>query len=82
VLGYDDLITATWFSLSGSAKLPSDIVERINSAIVSGFQSLEMRKRLAQEVVETMFAPEEFKTFVDGKIARWRPIMGTMAPAK
>jgi tripartite-type tricarboxylate transporter receptor subunit TctC len=82
-LGYDDLIAATWFSLSGPAKLPSDIVDRINSAIVSGFQSAEMRKRLAQEVVEIrLFAPEEFKTFVESEIARWGPIIKTMAPVK
>jgi tripartite-type tricarboxylate transporter receptor subunit TctC len=82
-LGYPDIVSTTWFSLSGPAKLPSDIVDRINSAIVSGFQSAEMRKRLAQEVVEIrLFAPEEFKTFVESEIARWGPIIKTMAPVK
>ena len=82
-LGYDDLTAATWFSLSGPANMPRDIVEQINRAIVSGLQSPDMQKRLAREVVETrLLTPDEFTRFVDAEITRWRPIIKAMAPAK
>jgi tripartite-type tricarboxylate transporter receptor subunit TctC len=82
-LGYDDLTAATWFSLSGPANMPRDIVERLNRAIVSGLQSPEMQKRLAQEVVEIrLLTADEFTKFVDAEIVRWRPIIKAMAPAK
>lgn len=82
-LGYDDLTAATWFSLSGPANMPRDIVERINRAIVSGLQSPEMQKRLAQQVVEIrLLTADEFTKFVDAEIARWRPIIKAMAPAE
>ncbi len=82
-LGYDDLTAATWFSLSGPANMPRDIVERINRVIVSGLQSPEMQKRLAQEVVEIrLLTADEFTRFVEAEIARWHPIIKAMVPAK
>ena len=82
-LGYDDLTAATWFSLSGPANMPRDIVERLNRAIVSGLQSPEIQKRLAQEVVEIrLLTADEFTKFVAAEIERWRPIIKAMAPAK
>jgi tripartite-type tricarboxylate transporter receptor subunit TctC len=80
-LGYEDLVAATWFSLSGPANLPRDIVERLNRAIVSSLQTPEVQKWLAQEVVEVrLLTPEQFKSFVEAEIARWRPIIKAMAP--
>ena len=82
-LGYDDLTAATWFSLSGPANMPPDVVERVNRAIVSGLQTPEAQKRLAQEVVEVRpLTPAEFKSFVENEIARWRPIIKAMTPEK
>jgi tripartite-type tricarboxylate transporter receptor subunit TctC len=82
-LGYEDLTAATWFSLSGPANMPRDIVDRINSAIVRGLQSPDTKKRLAQEVVEVrLLTPDAFTRFVEDEIARWRPIIKAMAPVK
>lgn len=79
-LGYDDLTAATWFSLSGPAKLPRDIVERLNRAVVSGLQTPEARTRLAQEVIETRpLTPDEFTSFVQSEITRWLPIIKAVA---
>lgn len=82
-LGYDDLTAATWFSLSGPAKMPREIVDRINRTIVNGLQTPETQKRLAQEVVENLLlTPDQFTQFVDTEITRWKPIIQAMAPAK
>ena len=81
-LGYDDLTAATWFSLSGPPKLPQDIAEKLNRAIVTGLQSPEMQKRLASEVVEVrLLTPEQFRAFVGDEIKRWSPIVKAMKPA-
>jgi tripartite-type tricarboxylate transporter receptor subunit TctC len=81
-LGYDDLVAATWFSLSGPAKLPRDIVKRLNDAIVHGLQSPDVQKRMAQEVVEVRpFTAEQFTAFVEAEITRWRPIIKAVTPA-
>ena len=81
-LGHPDLVAATWFSLSGPANLPAEIVERINAALVRGLQSDEVRKRLAQEMVEVRaLSPQQFSAFVEAEIARWAPIVKAMAPA-
>ena len=82
-LGYNDLTAATWFSLSGPTKMPRDIVNRINRAIVNGLQSPEMRKRLAHEVIESMLlTSDEFTEFVDAEITRWRPMIPALTPTK
>jgi tripartite-type tricarboxylate transporter receptor subunit TctC len=82
-LGYEDLTAATWFSLSGPANMPRDIVERINRAIVSGLQAPDVQKRLAQEVVETrLLSADGFTKFVDAEIVRWQPIIRAMTSAK
>jgi len=81
-LGYDDLTAATWFSLSGPAKLPQDIVEKLNRALITGLQSPDVQKRLASEVVEVrLFTPEQFRAFVGDEIKRWSPIVKAMKPA-
>jgi tripartite-type tricarboxylate transporter receptor subunit TctC len=75
-LGFGDLTAATWFSLSGPAKLPSEITTSINRAILAGMQSPELTKRLAQEVIEIrLLSPETFKDFIGIEIARWHPMV-------
>jgi tripartite-type tricarboxylate transporter receptor subunit TctC len=81
-LGYDDLTAATWFSLSGPPKLPREIVDKLNAAMVSGLQSPEVQKRLAAEVVEIRpLTPEQFTSFIADEITRWGPIVKAMKPA-
>jgi tripartite-type tricarboxylate transporter receptor subunit TctC len=81
-LGYDDLTAATWFSLSGPPKLPQDIADKLNRAIVNGMKSPEVQKRLASEVVEVrLMTPEQFRSFVGDEIKRWSPIVKAMKPA-
>lgn len=82
-LGHPDLVAATWFSLSGPANMPPEIVERINAALVRGLQTDEVKARLAQEMVEVLpLSPKEFTALVAAEIARWAPIIKAMAPAQ
>ena len=74
-LGYDELVTTTWWSFSGPAKLPADLVQRLNAEVNKAIDSAEARRRLEQEVIVTeKMSPAEFTRFVETEIAKWRPL--------
>jgi tripartite-type tricarboxylate transporter receptor subunit TctC len=74
-LGYDDLIATTWFSFSGPADLPKDIVNKANQEIIKALDTPDVRKKLDQEAMETeKMPPEAFTRFVESEIGRWGPI--------
>jgi tripartite-type tricarboxylate transporter receptor subunit TctC len=74
-LGHPDLVATTWFSFSGPAKLPNDIVQKLNQAIVAAMDTPEVRKRLETEGMETeKMSAEEFTKFVESEIAKWGPV--------
>jgi tripartite-type tricarboxylate transporter receptor subunit TctC len=73
-LGYD-LVASTWFSLSAPAGLPTEITQKLNSAVSKILQLPEIRERLEQDAIEpTPMTPAELTRFVEQEIARWRPI--------
>jgi tripartite-type tricarboxylate transporter receptor subunit TctC len=80
-LGYPDLVAATWFSLSGPAKLPSAISHRLNAAVVEVMQAPDVQKQFAQEGIESKsLTPEEFTAFVESETARWAPVAKAIGP--
>jgi tripartite-type tricarboxylate transporter receptor subunit TctC len=80
-LGYPDLVAATWFGLSGPAKLSSAISHRMNAAIVDMMHEPDVAKQLAQEGVEIKsLSPEDFTSFVQAETARWAPLAKSIGP--
>jgi tripartite-type tricarboxylate transporter receptor subunit TctC len=80
-LGYPDLIAATWFSLSGPSKLPSEISHRLNAAVVEVMREPEVQKQLAQDGIEIKaLTPEELTKFVQSETARWAPVAKAIGP--
>ena len=71
-----DLTATTWFTISGPAKLPQDIVQKMNREIVRAVSKPEVQQRLRQDglVVEAM-SVEQLKQFIDSETARWRPVL-------
>ncbi len=81
-LGYDDLVAATWFSLSGPARTPKEIVEKLNREIIKVMQLPAVQKRLAQDAIEVrLLSPEEFTKYAESELVRWRPIAKMIGPA-
>src|SRR5262249_47765118 len=73
-LGYDELVTTTWWSLSGPAKLPADLVQRLNAEVNKAIDSAEARRRLEQEaIVSGRMSPAQFTRFVESEMANWGP---------
>ncbi len=74
--GYPELVATTWFALSGPAKLPADIVQRLNAETNRALQAPDIRQRFERDGIETeAMHPAAFTAFVQAEIARWTPIV-------
>jgi tripartite-type tricarboxylate transporter receptor subunit TctC len=75
-LGYPELVASTWFSISAPAKLPRDIAEKINSAVVAGLSQPEVQQRLLRDGLITQpMSMAEFDRFIAFETARWKPVI-------
>ncbi|WP_170985099.1 tripartite tricarboxylate transporter substrate binding protein [Roseomonas sp. AR75] len=71
-----DLVSTSWFALSGPAGMPAPVVERLNR---------ETREFVATPAAQTRFAelggsagdmtPQAFTDFVAAEVARWAPVV-------
>jgi tripartite-type tricarboxylate transporter receptor subunit TctC len=74
-LGYPDLVAVTWFGLSGPARMPPEIVKRINAEVLKAFKDPEIRARLAREAIDPEpFDPQAFTAYFKAEYERWTPI--------
>jgi tripartite-type tricarboxylate transporter receptor subunit TctC len=72
-LGYPNLVSTTWFSLSGPAGLPQDIVQKVNREVVRAMGKPEVQQRLRQDgMVSSTFDTQEFRAFIETETARWQ----------
>ena len=75
-LGYPDLIGTTWFSLSGPAGLPADIVAKVNREVVRAMTKPEAHQRLREGgLVADAMTVEEFNKLIAAETARWKPVI-------
>jgi len=73
-LGFPDLVSTTWFSLSGPAGLPRPIVEKVNREVVRALAKPGMRDRLRDDgMVTEALDSGAFQAFVAAETARWKP---------
>src|SRR5258708_12338121 len=73
--GFPDLVSTTWFSLSGPAGLPADIVRRVNGEIVKTMARPEVERRLRQEgMVTQALTPPEFSNLIEPQTAPCYPL--------
>jgi tripartite-type tricarboxylate transporter receptor subunit TctC len=75
-LGYPELVATVWFSLSGPANLPPDIVERLNAEVNRALELSEVRERLKPEgIMPNRLTAREFDAFVADEVRRWGPVV-------
>ena len=75
-MGYPDLVATVWFSLSGPANLPGDIVSRLNAEVNRALELPEVRERLKVEgIVPSPMGAREFNAFVAEELKRWGPVV-------
>jgi tripartite-type tricarboxylate transporter receptor subunit TctC len=75
-LGYPQLVATVWFSISGPAGMPADIVSRLNNEVRRLLQLPDVRERLRPDGVEpgTLDA-KAFTEFVAVELKRWAPVV-------
>jgi tripartite-type tricarboxylate transporter receptor subunit TctC len=74
--GYPELVATTWFSISAPAKLPAEIAEKINRAIVAGIAAPDVQQRMRRDGLLTQpMSMMEFDRFIAFETARWKPVI-------
>ncbi len=75
-LGYPELVATTWFSLSGPAGIPANIVNKLNSEVLKALQQPDVKQRLERDgnYPEPLNA-QQFTAFMKAEIDRWTPIV-------
>ena len=78
-LGYPQLTGTTWFSISGPAGMPKEVVDKLNAEIRRGLQTPALVKALASESMETLdLDAAAFTKYVAAEIARWTPAVKSL----
>jgi tripartite-type tricarboxylate transporter receptor subunit TctC len=75
-LGYADLTTTTWFSLSGPANMPRALADHINREVVAMVKKPDIQARIQRDgmISETM-SMDEFGKFIAAETVRWKPVI-------
>ena len=75
-MGYPDIVAIVWFSLSGPANMPADIVNKLNAEVNRALQAADVRERLKPEgIVPSAMDARAFSEFVAAEVKRWAPIV-------
>ena len=71
-LGYQGFDGVQWYGIVGPAKMPADVVNRLNDEINKALANPELQKRLSGEALDVMpMEPEQFGKFIQADIAHW-----------
>jgi len=74
--GYPDLVTTTWFSLSGPRGMPDAITNALNREAIVALRRPDIRERLERDAVQAdPLTPGEFTAFLAKEITRWTPLV-------
>ena len=75
-MGYRELIATVWFSLSGPAGMPAEVVERLNAEVRKALDAPDTRQRLRPEGIEPgKLSAGEFTSFLQAELKRWAPVV-------
>jgi tripartite-type tricarboxylate transporter receptor subunit TctC len=74
--GYPELVATVWFSLSGPAHLPEEIVNRLNAEVRRALEHPDVRARMRHEgIAPNDLDAKQFTAFVAEELRRWGPIV-------
>jgi tripartite-type tricarboxylate transporter receptor subunit TctC len=75
-LGYKGFDGIQWYGISGPAKMPAEIVQRIHAELNKVISSPDFKLRLAAEAVEPMpMSTEAFAAYIAADINRWKRVV-------
>ncbi|WP_207537794.1 Bug family tripartite tricarboxylate transporter substrate binding protein [Sabulicella rubraurantiaca] len=71
-----DLVTSSWFGLSGPARLPAPVTERLSREVLAILARPELQARFAEfGGTPGTLDPVSFTQFVESELARWGPVV-------
>jgi tripartite-type tricarboxylate transporter receptor subunit TctC len=71
-LGYKGFDGVQWYGIVGPAKMPDEIVRRLNAEVNKALAAPALLQRLSAEALDPMpMTPEAFGRFIQDDIARW-----------
>jgi tripartite-type tricarboxylate transporter receptor subunit TctC len=74
--GYRDLVATVWFSLSGPAGVPTDVVSRLNGEVRRVLQLQDVRDRLRGDGIEpNQLDAKAFTEFMTAEVKRWSAVV-------
>jgi tripartite-type tricarboxylate transporter receptor subunit TctC len=72
--GYPNIIGTVWFSLSGPAGMPQEIVDKLNAEVRRALELSDVRAKLRHEGISpNRLDAKEFTAFVTDELHRWGP---------
>jgi tripartite-type tricarboxylate transporter receptor subunit TctC len=75
-VGYPDLTTTTWFSLSGPANMPRALAERINREVAAMVTKPDIQERIQRDgMISEVMSLDAFDKFIAAETARWTPVI-------
>jgi tripartite-type tricarboxylate transporter receptor subunit TctC len=82
-LGHPNMVSATWFALSGPKALPHEIVDKLNREVAVALQLPDVQKLLAKSaVVVKPMSPEDTTKFFEAETTRWTPLARQLSAAE
>jgi tripartite-type tricarboxylate transporter receptor subunit TctC len=74
--GYPELVATVWFSLSGPAGMPPQIVERLNAEVRRALELTDVREKMRHEgIAPNRLDAKETTAYVADELRRWGPIV-------
>ena len=74
--GFPNIIGTVWFSLSGPAGMPQEIVDRLNAEVRRALELADVKEKLRHEgIAPNRLDAKEFTAFVADELRRWGPIV-------
>jgi tripartite-type tricarboxylate transporter receptor subunit TctC len=74
--GYRELVATVWFSLSGPAGVPADVVSRLNTEVRRVLQLPDVRARLRGDGIEpNQLDAAAFTEFLAAEVRRWGAVV-------
>jgi tripartite-type tricarboxylate transporter receptor subunit TctC len=71
-----DLVATTWFSISGPANLPREVVEKMNREINRAISKPDVQERLHRDgLIAEAMTVEQLKEHIESETRRWKPVL-------
>ena len=74
--GYPNIVGTVWFSLSGPANMPADMVNKLNAEVRRALHAPDVRERIRHDgIVPNDMDAKQFTAFVADELKRWAPVV-------